>query len=138
MFDRNKLILVAAIPFLACLMAGVGSLALAPPKCDMHVKDNLPGLLWHCVPAGGACSNCGGAGTCKGQVVGIGVESHTCSCGGTTDACWTTVDFDTDTGLFDIECGNTCCSVECPQPAAGAVYPAYVDPCPCGGDEIAH
>jgi hypothetical protein len=134
---RNRLYLLTAIPFLACLLAGASSFAPAPGPCDVDVKDGLNGLLWHCSTS--TCSNCGNIGSCESSVVGSPIESHTCSCSGITAACYSTIQFNTTTGIVKIKCADTCCSVDCLQPGVPLpAYPNYTDPCPCTGDEIAH
>ncbi len=121
-------------------LAGI-FLALKPPAdpCEMQVKDGPNGLLWHCTPRIDApCTNCDVNGVCRQIVVELGSDlTHFCICldpvGGNSkrDECYSIVTIDLNTGIVSIDCRNECCLFECPD-AAGP-YPAFIDPCKCGG-----
>jgi hypothetical protein len=124
--------------FVYCLSLAV---AIPPDPCEMQVKDGPHTLLWHCKPSNGKpCANCDVTGVCQSYAVEVGgAVLHWCVCNGTTassfDDCYTTVKFDQGTGTITILCENECCIEllvpRCKNPAPGAAYPKWADPCPC-------
>ncbi len=116
-------------------------MALQPPAepCEMHVKDGPNTLLWSCKPKiNDPCTSCDVNGVCRQLVFDLGNDLvHECLCidavGGKTkrDECYSRVTVDLSTGVVSIDCLNECCLFNCP-PAAGP-YPAWTDPCTCGG-----